>query len=46
MAKDWNAKPGFKGWRGERGEVDECATWIILWGEGWEDEAVEEIRCR
>lgn len=45
VAKGWNWKPGEVGKRVESGESDECATWIILWGDE-PCEVVEEQRER
>lgn len=45
-AKDWNLKPGFEGWRVEEGNFEACTTWMILWGEGWLAEDVEDTSWR
>ena len=46
LAKDWNAKPGFEGWRGESGDLEPWATWMILCGETPLDDVVLDIRSR
>lgn len=45
VANDWNAKPGLVRWSGDSLERDECATWIIICGDG-EDGGVADSRAR